>query len=58
MIRWFRRRRPVPDPPRLPLYDILTISAWGISPRVWSEMTDPGRSWHRMNITKAPHFHI
>jgi hypothetical protein len=58
MIRWFRRRRPnpVPSVDAPSLLDAMTIAAWGLTRHDWRKMNDQRRAWHRMNITKAPHF--
>lgn len=53
MIRWFRRRRPVQAPARLPLPDVLAISAWRLTEHAWNNLTDQERAWYRGNLTKA-----
>lgn len=53
MIRWFRRKRPTPTPPRLPVSEALIISAWRLTESKWQNMDPRTRAWHRENITKA-----
>lgn len=53
---WFRRTRPTPPPTGQCIADVLTASAWGLTPEQWAALTDFERAEARRTITTAPRF--
>jgi hypothetical protein len=56
VIRFFRRQRPAPPPPRLTPDEAITASAWGYTEQGWLNLTPQDRAKARTDLTKAPRF--
>ncbi len=58
MIRWFRRKRPAPQPQPIQITpeDRLVASWWGYTPQEWISLPEPVKVQKRDHSVYAPRF--